>query len=336
MGTFRLQALAVGSKTGGWIAQQLFTTGTTDADLVAGANGTFGTGPLGGDNILLGGPPAPFNDPQVAIRFTIDDQAIILDEGTVDEQIVTIDNLPDGFHLVSAVLTAAFVNLLDDTSTLKLQFSPSDESSAQQNFLSNGRVMTYNRSFSPAPTIEEMITDGFGAVFNLDTFTSPSGIFTSIGFPSNLAYALGISGVYDLLNFQFQMNPASGTVNAGDEITITSDLDDPDHLELDHVSITLNDTPVDAISQTEDELIFKVPIGYSGEFEVFAVGDGTQFSGSVPLGTLSYLYADASGIYRIVLNKTSDTVYEDSGSGDPTTIDIKIPNPFLKTGYIGD
>lgn len=148
---------------------------------------------------------------------------------------------------------------------------------------------------------------------------------------------LWMTGDYVLANFQYELNPVDGSnVNVGDQVTITSDLNDPDHLQLDQLDIELGDTPVTPETQTEDELTFRVPVGFSGSFIINAIGNGVQFSGTVPLGTLQVLYADASGIYRIVLNKTSDTVYEDSGSGDPTTIDIKIPNPFIKTGYIGD
>lgn len=121
---------------------------------------------------------------------------------------------------------------------------------------------------------------------------------------------------------------------------------------------------------------------------IFANGNGTQFSGSIQLGTLTLLIADGSGIYRIILDKTSDTIYNrDSGyetlnelimlslsdefetedffrlleypykilanendeeeidpdlfsvigilQGVVTTFDIKIPNPFIETGYIG-
>jgi hypothetical protein len=61
---------------------------------------------------------------------------------------------------------------------------------------------------------------------------------------------------------------------------------------------------------------------------------GTQFTGSVKLGNLIILLENASGIYRIVPNKTNDTLYINSNSVSETT-DIKMPNPFAKGGYIG-
>lgn len=57
---------------------------------------------------------------------------------------------------------------------------------------------------------------------------------------------------------------------------------------------------------------------------------GTQFSGSVRLGTFTILEAEASGIYRFVTGKTNDTIYTPARDG--TTYDVRIPNPGGKTG----
>ena len=65
-----------------------------------------------------------------------------------------------------------------------------------------------------------------------------------------------------------------------------------------------------------------------------AIGDGTIFSGSVSVGTFAVLDASASGIYKIVKDKTCDTLYSNFGTGTPKTIDVKIPDPFAKTGFI--
>lgn len=65
---------------------------------------------------------------------------------------------------------------------------------------------------------------------------------------------------------------------------------------------------------------------------VIICGDpGNQFSGSVPLGTFTIIVANGSGIYRFVDGKTNDTVY--TAERDGTTLDIKIPNPFGKSGF---
>src|SRR5690606_26204633 len=57
--------------------------------------------------------------------------------------------------------------------------------------------------------------------------------------------------------------------------------------------------------------------------------------GGVQLGetTPMTLLKDVSGIYTLVPNKRNDTLYDRQES--QTEIDVKIPNPGFKTGYIG-
>lgn len=52
---------------------------------------------------------------------------------------------------------------------------------------------------------------------------------------------------------------------------------------------------------------------------------------SMMLGELEILVADASGVYTLVLNKESDTLYDRASE---STIDVKIPNPSAKTGFL--
>lgn len=59
--------------------------------------------------------------------------------------------------------------------------------------------------------------------------------------------------------------------------------------------------------------------------------DGTQFSGSVPLGNFTILLTNGSGIYRFIPGQTKDVLY--SSTRDGSTYDVKIPNPFAKTGF---
>lgn len=64
---------------------------------------------------------------------------------------------------------------------------------------------------------------------------------------------------------------------------------------------------------------------------VIIYSDPTQFDGTVPLGNFVVIIANASGIYRLVAGKASDTLY--SSARDGTTYNVKIPNPFGKTGF---
>lgn len=58
---------------------------------------------------------------------------------------------------------------------------------------------------------------------------------------------------------------------------------------------------------------------------------GNQFDGSIILANFVILNFEGSGIYKLVPGKTNDTLY--SSSRDGSTYDVKIPNPFGKTGF---
>ncbi len=63
-----------------------------------------------------------------------------------------------------------------------------------------------------------------------------------------------------------------------------------------------------------------------------ATGDGTQFSGSIALGEmLTIFFTDGSGIYRLVEDKTNDTLYIND---TVETFNVKIPDPFIKTAFV--
>lgn len=65
----------------------------------------------------------------------------------------------------------------------------------------------------------------------------------------------------------------------------------------------------------------------------YIYGDGTQFSGWVALTPLTLTLVDASGVYKLVKDKTNDTLYNQIAP--ISTSNVKIPNPFIKTGFIG-
>lgn len=96
------------------------------------------------------------------------------------------------------------------------------------------------------------------------------------------------------------------------------------------------------IEWTTYYIIIWMPWGfgsYSGDVDVSAHvdeppnDDGTQFSGSVPLGTLNIAVADTSGIYNISRGKKTDTLYDPARNG--ASNEVAIPKPFAKTGFIG-
>lgn len=69
-------------------------------------------------------------------------------------------------------------------------------------------------------------------------------------------------------------------------------------------------------------------------FTIVYVDNGTQFVGSLPLGTLlTIFFVNGSGIYKLVADKTTDTLYVQDKT-PVVTVDVKIPDPFVKLSYI--
>lgn len=68
-----------------------------------------------------------------------------------------------------------------------------------------------------------------------------------------------------------------------------------------------------------------------GNVPIIIICGGPPFSGSVPLGTFTILETNGSGVYQFQNGKTNDTLY--SSTRDGTTYNVKIPNPFGKTGF---
>lgn len=134
----------------------------------------------------------------------------------------------------------------------------------------------------------------------------------------------------------YSVNPPSGAINPGDTVTITSPGTDPDEdLDLSLVTIVINDDiPVTPTVQTQQTFTFIMPPFPPGTTTVTVNATSTQFSGTVGLVVYSTTIVDGSGIYHLVLNKTSDTVYIDAATGDDTE-DLPIPQPWAKTGFIG-
>ena len=62
--------------------------------------------------------------------------------------------------------------------------------------------------------------------------------------------------------------------------------------------------------------------------EIFA------FSGTVDLGPNAVIITNGSGIYTLVSEQAHDKVYLDSETGQMTG-EVKIPDPYFRTGYIG-
>ena len=144
---------------------------------------------------------------------------------------------------------------------------------------------------------------------------------------------------YDF-QFAYTPNPASGDVDPGDEVSITSPgtnpLTDLDLSELEFfIEVDGEEIPIYPTVQTQQLVTFVVPSLPPGtpDYTISARG-GTQFSGSVGLVVYTVTMVDGSGIYVLTPGKLNDTVYTDSATDDDT-IDLPIPQPFGKTGFVG-
>lgn len=75
---------------------------------------------------------------------------------------------------------------------------------------------------------------------------------------------------------------------------------------------------------------FSVTFGGPAKFEFIASG-GMSFGG----GAIFQFLVDPSGIYTLTIGKTHDTIYNNTKVGN-TTFDMKIPDPFVDTAFVGE
>lgn len=228
------------------------------------------------------------------------------------------------------------------------------------------------------PTSASVLIDGGGSAFNLQQGPADNGVVdeieypytipvsilhiwsSGIGYKANIAcgpppnpnaassygHNLRVEGVYEIVSFSWTLVQPTERVDTGDIITVTSDPDGVNPLDLDTIlTITITYTDENGDPQTipvvtithidSNTLTFVMP-------DLLSVGDppgiviieitSSEFSGSVELGRLVTIYfLNAPGIYRIVAGKTNDTLYDIENGG---TVDVKIPNPTFKTGFI--
>lgn len=182
-------------------------------------------------------------------------------------------------------------------------------------------------TITPVPLPDAIAVNGFLAF----------GLTKSMAVGNETYHGFIVSGDYSLFQFAYNMPQDGEDAAVGETITITSNFSsDPlNSMDLTHVTLSMACGLIVPVIQTTDLFTFLVPesCDAAGLQTLTATGDGTQFSGSVPLGTLTILLTNASGIYTLVPGKRQDTYY--SSHRDGSTINIKIPNPTGRTGFIG-
>ena len=169
-------------------------------------------------------------------------------------------------------------------------------------------------------------------------------------FRSDLVY---IQGVYNLL--VFNITSTSQNVGPGGEVIITgTNLTLLDELSIDWYDAAATSSewldpmipnivggivvPRNLIfTWTATQIVFRIPfsqIPYGGK-RLMVMGrqtSGVSFTGRTLLQNLNVQLVEGSGLYKLVDNKRNDTYYDRSVS-PVVTIDLKIPDPFVKTGF---
>lgn len=264
------------------------------------------------------------------LRFGFSGASIYLD-GSITP--IPFSNLQPGFAPLSAIVKVFPYLLLQPT-------GGSIHYHLQQDPLSIGVVDTSSYPYDflfPPPTMLDIINNGIG--FDVDINVTDA---------NDIAYViinnLRIEGTYTLQGYQFTLTPTNTLTKVGDNITITSPSGNANSLGLSNVSInisyydstnTLQIVNISPTSQSFNQYTFTMP-NFDGAVQVTvnAVGDGTQFSGSIPLGSMPTInFTNGTGIYKLVIGKTSDTLYA-QGTSPIQTVEVAIPNPFIKTAFI--
>lgn len=216
---------------------------------------------------------------------------------------------------------------------------------------------TFDYDFSGIPpSALDIYVGGIGLKVFLSV-TQAQGNFTEIG----PLFDLRVEGTYEINDYSWDLEVPDDPVDTGTKIRVTSNSDDPTDprvLDVDQIT-TITVTYKDSSDVWQEITVTNITLVYRRitisnivnilEFtipDILSIDPGdppktlliritsTQFSGSVVLGKLITIYfVDAPGIYRLVPSKHTDTLYDIENGG---TVDVKIPNPFAKTGFVGN
>lgn len=246
-------------------------------------------------------------------------------------------NLPAGFNVLSAILTLqctltttagyssyTFTMFFSNTESRDISNTPADRTVGAKRYYDFTHPL-------PVPTALHLNTDAIG--FSIDRNGAGIPVFQFIE----------VNGTYETITFNWAITNSGTNFKVGDTVHITANsvtplppLTDITELTLTWADGSLTIPSTDFLLWTLYTLDFVIPVGldnFNGDVTIDATVVGTYFTGTATIGTFTIIVANASGIYRIVLNKTNDTIYIDHTTGQTT--DVAIPQPFFKTGFIG-
>lgn len=171
-----------------------------------------------------------------------------------------------------------------------------------------------------------------------------STVVDASGFTPNLRIdEIYIEGIYTLL----VLSVTSDVQNAGPlgEVVINGlNLDFFDEFSVNWYDEGVTDPlgfntipipPNNIVTHTNVLLTIRIPEGVplNVQLQIMAVQtSGVNFTGSVLLTQINTQLVDGSGIYKLVPGKTNDTYY-DRSVAPVGTLDLKIPDPFIRTGF---
>ncbi len=321
MGTFSFAAaLSATAVSGNW--KHLPGVPPCDNDLLAGINAIAGQSDCC-DRVCSGA--ANSADYLLRMGYNFSSAIISLDGNPA----ISFESLPSGFRVLSRVVTvvvstnAGIAPVLPNPLPVFLQLDEFTEEVHNVPVPVTTQTISYTNT-DTLLSVTDLFSNGYGIRI--------TGIGGTLGF--FLFFHGRLTGTYDIFSSSISILPNPAVED--DIISITSDGSLTDITRIkgrdndDNVIIDVDSADFIQWTLTLIRFRFHAP-GYSGPL----ILEGTTFSGSVLLGIIQILLVDGSGIYRIIANKRNDTIYEASSAPSPVTVDVAIPTPFAKTGFIG-
>lgn len=295
------------------------------------------------------------------LRFGLLGASIYLDgSGTP----ITLSGLPPGFTPASAAVLLGVPNPPNITDQ---PVSGSSQCFLQQVSGVNGALNSTSFPYSPVPNMTTMINNGIGISANISV--TDAGDVGDIVINDLRIEGIYIIAQYGTPSANLQAPPtpiATGsliTINSpittfpsynsgvpgsypGSAPILSSPINPPINLlGVTQVDITYLDSsqvlqtivvPSSSfIIWTQSILQFPMPplpASNPPVINIILIGNGTQFSGSVPLGSLiTIFFTDGSGVYTLTPGATNDSLYI---NGTDSTVGTAIPTPYIKTAFV--
>ena len=319
-GTFTLKLGSISIRTaapGSWVKYKTDTlvySAASDADVINILNGS-----LTPYYVALsenGIPPSGTSTGGTgSLRFNIDTTTIVL--VGIGGGTYSFAGLPAGFTVVTATLHVTD-NGQGGSSAIKRNFSTILATNPD-----NGGTKNVNL-VAPLDMLS-VVNDTYGI-----DFITVAGWLPAV--TASVVSPLNITGTYNLINTDWTL--PSGTFKAGDKVTITSVGPLAQGVTGVLIGSTTKVAAQDFLEQTPTQITFYMPEfgNVTGLINIFVIGNGVQFSGSVFLGTLTVSFVDASGIYVLTNLKPTDTLYDRTTPG--ATVEIAIQDPTIETAFL--